>query len=215
MYLTQKQEAFSLAYLETGNASEAYRRAYDAAKMKANTVEKRACELMKLGKVTGRIAELRAQVAKKAVLNRAWVLERLMRNARIAMGEERIKVAVRPKAAPDTVVELEITDRDAGAANRALELLGKADEVRLFTEQPTKDLGPLETTGPPRDPVKDHLEGLSKRFANGLKAFEGGSAPSGLNGSRALGGRTQRGCCQILRPARVASTAGQLIWVEK
>jgi len=35
---TQKQENFCLAYIECGNASEAYRRAYDAEYMKPETV---------------------------------------------------------------------------------------------------------------------------------------------------------------------------------
>ncbi|MGU9998175.1 terminase small subunit, partial [Bordetella avium] len=38
MALTPKQEAFALAYVETGNASEAYRRAYSAERMKPETV---------------------------------------------------------------------------------------------------------------------------------------------------------------------------------
>jgi phage terminase small subunit len=128
--LTQKQEAFCLAYIELGNAPDAYRRAYSATKMQKRTIEKRAGDLLRNGAITGRINELRSQVAKIVVLDRAWVVDRLMRNVRIAMGEEKITVAIRPKAAPDTVVELEITDRDASAANKALELLGKTDEVR-------------------------------------------------------------------------------------
>lgn len=59
--MTPKQEAFCLAYVETGNASEAYRRAYSAKKMKATTVNKRASELLSDGEVTGRVAELRTQ----------------------------------------------------------------------------------------------------------------------------------------------------------
>lgn len=59
--MTPKQEAFCLAYVETGNASEAYRRAYSAAKMKAATVNKRASELLADGEVAGRVAELQNQ----------------------------------------------------------------------------------------------------------------------------------------------------------
>jgi phage terminase small subunit len=190
MTLTPKQEAFVLAYIGLGNASVAYRRAFNAAKMKPNTVEKRACELLKNGKVMGRIAELRGKAADKAVLTRAWVLERLMRSARIAMGEERITVAVRPKSAPDTAVELEITDRDAGAANRALELLGKADEVRLFQEQKEGVNSPLRPDGPreigpeardqlfrrfaggPRDPSDEHYAALERRFGSALRIHQ-------------------------------------------
>ena len=58
--LTPKQEAFAKAYIETGNASEAYRRAYDAENTKDNVVHVKAAELLKHGKVSVRIAELQA-----------------------------------------------------------------------------------------------------------------------------------------------------------
>lgn len=59
MSLTQKQEAFCLAYLETGNASEAYRRSYDAGGMKPESVNRKAKELIDNGKITARLTELR------------------------------------------------------------------------------------------------------------------------------------------------------------
>jgi phage terminase small subunit len=64
--LTPKQEAFCLTYVETGNASESYRQAYNAEKMKPETVAKRASELMQDGEVAGRIRELRADAAEAA-----------------------------------------------------------------------------------------------------------------------------------------------------
>lgn len=60
MALTPKQEAFALAYVETGNASEAYRRAYNAGKMKAEVIAVKASELLAHGKVSVRVAELQA-----------------------------------------------------------------------------------------------------------------------------------------------------------
>lgn len=57
--MTPKQERFCLAYIETGNASEAYRRAYNAGSMKPATVNRKAAELLDNGKVTARLAELR------------------------------------------------------------------------------------------------------------------------------------------------------------
>ena len=59
--LTQKQENFCLVYVETGNASEAYRRVYNAGRMKPETVNKRASELLLNGAITGRIEELQAE----------------------------------------------------------------------------------------------------------------------------------------------------------
>ena len=60
--LTIKQEAFCQKYIETGNASEAYRQAYDASGMKPETVKKRASELLGRGDVSGTIATLRGKV---------------------------------------------------------------------------------------------------------------------------------------------------------
>lgn len=59
--LTPKQEAFCLAYIETGNASEAYRQAYETEDMKSETVHRKAKELMDNGKITARIEELKAE----------------------------------------------------------------------------------------------------------------------------------------------------------
>jgi phage terminase small subunit len=58
--MTPKQEAFCAAYIETGNASEAYRQAYCASQMKAETIHVKASELLDNGEVTVRLAELRA-----------------------------------------------------------------------------------------------------------------------------------------------------------
>lgn len=59
--LTPKQEGFCTAYIETGNASEAYRLHYDASAMNANTIGRAAHELLKNPKVAERIEELRAE----------------------------------------------------------------------------------------------------------------------------------------------------------
>jgi len=63
MALTIKQEKFAQAVVELGDNSKAYREAYDASRMKPETVHKRASELVSNGAVSGRIAELRAQAA--------------------------------------------------------------------------------------------------------------------------------------------------------
>lgn len=61
--LTQKQEDFCLAYVETSNASEAYRRAYSSNSMLDSTVWRNACAVMKNTKVQARIAELQGEIA--------------------------------------------------------------------------------------------------------------------------------------------------------
>lgn len=61
MEITPKQEAFALAYVETGNASEAYRRAYDAGNMKPESINRKAKELLDNGKIAARVDALRAE----------------------------------------------------------------------------------------------------------------------------------------------------------
>jgi phage terminase small subunit len=60
--LTAKQENFCLAYLETGNASEAYRKAGYSPKMSDATVHEAACRLLKNSKVVARLQELRKPI---------------------------------------------------------------------------------------------------------------------------------------------------------
>ena len=60
-YLTVKQNNFCQNYVLTGNASEAYRMAYDAEKMKAETIHRKATELMQHGLVSARIQKLQKQ----------------------------------------------------------------------------------------------------------------------------------------------------------
>lgn len=59
MSLTPKQEAFARAYVETGNASEAYRRAYDAENMKREGIAVEACKLLDNPKVARMVEMLK------------------------------------------------------------------------------------------------------------------------------------------------------------
>lgn len=59
--LTPKQLKFAQTYVETGNASEAYRQVYDAGKAKEATVNREAKRLLDNPKVATRIAALQAK----------------------------------------------------------------------------------------------------------------------------------------------------------
>jgi phage terminase small subunit len=63
--LTPKQEAFALAYVETGNASEAYRRSYDSSKSTEKSIWQSASRLLADIKVASRIAELQERAVKR------------------------------------------------------------------------------------------------------------------------------------------------------
>lgn len=87
MGLTPKQERFCLAYLETGNASEAYRRAYNASKMKPNSINVNASKLLADAKVTLRLKELNESAVSSAVMTRKEALERLSTFARTDLSD--------------------------------------------------------------------------------------------------------------------------------
>ena len=59
--MTPKQEAFARAYVETGNASEAYRRNYECSKWTDNMLNVEACNLLKNPKVALRVSQLQAK----------------------------------------------------------------------------------------------------------------------------------------------------------
>ena len=65
MALTQKQENFCLAYIETGNASEAYRRSYNAVNMKTESINVNACKLLADANVAQRVEILKGEAAKR------------------------------------------------------------------------------------------------------------------------------------------------------
>ena len=57
--LTPKQERFCLKYAETGNASEAYRCAYNTDNMKPETINRTAFAMLENHKITARLDEIR------------------------------------------------------------------------------------------------------------------------------------------------------------
>lgn len=87
MNLTAKQEAFCLAYLETGNASEAYRKAYNAENMKPETVNRKAKELLDHGKISARIAQLQGEAAERNEVTVDSLLAELEEARQLALQE--------------------------------------------------------------------------------------------------------------------------------
>jgi phage terminase small subunit len=82
---TAKEEKFCLE-VATGvdenkkpiSQAEAYRRAFNASRMKSATIDVKASEMMAKGKIKVRVDELRAAVAKEAVVDASYVLKRLL-----------------------------------------------------------------------------------------------------------------------------------------
>lgn len=63
--LTPKQEKFAQVYVETGNASEAYRQSYSTANFKPESINVNASKLLADAKVSLRIDELKALHARR------------------------------------------------------------------------------------------------------------------------------------------------------
>ena len=80
--LTPKQERFCVEYFNTGNASEAYRRAYDAGDMAPATINVKASELLATGKVAVRVQAMRDGAANSAMMTKADVLREAMKIAK-------------------------------------------------------------------------------------------------------------------------------------
>lgn len=115
--LTPKQEAFIAAYLETNNASEAYRRAYDCSRMKPESVWRKAVEVLENVNVSARIAAVRK--------------------------EARQSVKITLKDHLETLQDLRDKARDAGqfsAAVKAEESRGKASGIYTAAEEDEKEL---------------------------------------------------------------------------
>jgi len=74
--LTPKQRKFAEEYVNTGNASEAYRRAYDVAKTTSNEViAVKASELLKNGNISVRVKELQTKEAEAFQITRKEVAD--------------------------------------------------------------------------------------------------------------------------------------------
>ena len=77
MNLTPKQELFAQTYVKTGNASEAYRTAYDTSKTKPDVINVKASELLASGNVLVRVKELQNKLEKKHDISKDKIIARL------------------------------------------------------------------------------------------------------------------------------------------
>lgn len=79
--LTPKQEKFAQLYVELGNASEAYRKAYSAKQMKPATVNRVAFELLQNPKIAARVKELGEKAARPHEITAERVMAELAKIA--------------------------------------------------------------------------------------------------------------------------------------
>lgn len=180
-----RHEKFAQAVFRGETGKQAYRNHVATKPVSDNVATAAGARLLAAVNIQARLDELKGRAANKAVekvsITRAWVLEKLRKNALIALGEEKLTLtkAVKSRIKDEDggfteeikTVELEVTDRDAPAATRAFELLGReADERPMFVER--------REVGLPGDFDDQTDDDLRDRFA-----AIAGSAPGGRGNS--------------------------------
>lgn len=73
--LTVKQENFCNYYIESGNASNAYRRAYSCERMKDKQIWEESCKLLSNPKVSQRVKELQEEQKQKSDITKEEVIK--------------------------------------------------------------------------------------------------------------------------------------------
>ena len=92
--LTPKQEKFCQVYIETGNASEAYRQAYNTEKMKPESVNSKGYQLLKQVQITARLDELRAEHKKRHEITVDTLVAELEEARKLAFETDKASAAV-------------------------------------------------------------------------------------------------------------------------
>lgn len=132
--LNPRHEIFAQELAKGKSASSAYVLAgYAENRHNGSALARQEHILARMNEILDGRAKIEAKATEKAAdrlsLDREWVLSRMMLNAALALGEAKVKKTIISK---DTGLasEIDVIERDAMAANRALELLGR--ELNLF-----------------------------------------------------------------------------------
>lgn len=112
--LTSKQEKFCITYVtEGGSLSDAYRAAYNCEKMKPESVNRKAAELMANGKISARISELRAEARHNAVVTVEEHLRELARLRDLAVETRQYGAAIKVETARGKVSGLYVDRQES------------------------------------------------------------------------------------------------------
>jgi len=141
-----KHERFAQELAKGSDAGDAYEAAGfkpnpgNARRLKMNEAIAKRVEALLLEREAHH-AQATAIAIEKTGLSKEWIIERLMRNAAVALADEPVTLKVLMKGAKEPT-EVKISAHDAAAANRALELLGK--ELGMFIDRKEIRTGELD-----------------------------------------------------------------------
>ncbi|MCC0633841.1 MULTISPECIES: terminase small subunit [unclassified Clostridioides] len=122
--LTEKQKRFCDYYIETGNATEAYKKAYKNNNQRAS--ESNGSRLLSNDKVKNYIDERLKQIESKRIADAKEVMEYL---TKILRNQEQEEVVIVSENGPE-IIKKDVSIKDR---NKAAELLGK--RYALWTEK--------------------------------------------------------------------------------
>ncbi|PWE26712.1 terminase small subunit [Pararhodobacter marinus] len=136
--LTPKQEAFALAFFETGNAAEAYRRAYDVSEnARDHWIYVEAGQLLDHPEVTLRLQELREHAERHAIYTRQKAMEELEEARETARVNAQAAAMVSATSAKikllglDKPARLEVTSPDGSMSPKPAVLLANLSDEEL------------------------------------------------------------------------------------
>ncbi len=134
MALTPKQEAFACAYVETGNASEAYRRAYNAESMGANAIRVEASRLLDDPNVSLIVTSLREAAAERCIVTVASLTQELEEARALALQEAQASAAVSASMGKAKLHGLIVEKRDLRSSDGSMTPKSGLDASKLSAE---------------------------------------------------------------------------------
>lgn len=145
--LTLKQQRFVNAYIANGgNASDAYRQAYDAENMADGSIRVAACRLLDNANVALALQQTEAEATRAAQLQPAFIVSRWMRNMDAALEQERPQIA---------------------ASNQAGELLARHLRLAGFDRSDTGTQVNVQINNPVRERIASMSDDEIRRLALG------------------------------------------------
>ena len=138
--LTPKQEKFCNLYVELGNASEAYRRSYSCKRMKDETINNKAYQLLQRGDIRARVKELQAELKAKSDYKKEDALKSLVdiANANVA---DFIQIA------EDETTEVENGGKTINKSTTQVILIKSLDELTPEQQKCIKSIQPTRGGG--------------------------------------------------------------------
>lgn len=118
-HFSDKMEKFCLAYVETANAAESYRIAYNTEKMAEKTIQREGYNLLQRPQIQERLEELRGQVMDRHQITVDTLLMELEEARRLALTTKKAAAAVTATMGKAKLLGLdkqivEVTGKDGG-----------------------------------------------------------------------------------------------------